>query len=240
MRPLRRTSLCSALVLALSVVVVDGGSLASAATAPPAFGYGTPGFVNSAAPSDLQPTVVAGLPGLGLQRSDQDFAGEPSIGVNWNTGAALYQAAESTYKITFDPNTTSAAGVHWSNVSSPYSKFNIDPILATDHLTGTTIAGGDNGGCAVMSVTTVDGGKQGDPTAWTPSAPCPFTVDHPTVGMGPYAGTPPPNARAPFVTYFCQQTDVDECSHSLDGGLTWTPSVADPNSSKTSDTGVTV
>jgi fibronectin type 3 domain-containing protein len=229
MRPLRPASLCSALVLAAGAVV-GGGAPASAATAPPAFGYGTPAFVNSAAPSTLEPTYVVGTSQTGgLIRNDQDFAGEPSIGVNWNTGAALYQASSSTYKVTFDPNTTTAAGVHWANVSSPYSKINVDPILATDHLTGTTIAGGDDGACAVMSVTTTDGGTQADPTAWTPSAPCPFAADHPTVGMGPYAGTPPVNATAPFVTYFCQQQAVDECSHSVDGGLTWSPSVPDPN-----------
>src|SRR5438270_636097 len=113
MRPLRQLALPAALVVAASFVIVDNGALASAATAPPAFGYGTPSFVTSA--------------------------------------------------------------------------------------------------------------------AWTPSAPRPVAVDHPTVGMGPYAGTPPPNATAPFVAYFCQQEFADECSHSVDGGLTWSPSVLDPN-----------
>jgi fibronectin type 3 domain-containing protein len=227
MRPSRQLALSAAAVLAATFVVVDQ---AWGATATPAFGYGTPAFVNSAAPADLEQTVVAGLPGLGLVRSDQSAAGEPSLGIDWTTGAALYQSFVSTYKVTFDPGTTTSAGVHWSNVSSPYSKFNLDPILATDHLTGTTIAGGDDGACAVMSVTTTDGGTQSDPTAWTPSTPCPFAADHPTVGMGPYAGTPPVNATAPFVSYFCQQdpeTGADECSHSVDGGLTWSPSIPD-------------
>jgi hypothetical protein len=31
------------------------------------------------------------------------------------------------------------------------------------------------------------------------------------------------------VGYFCQQTDVDECSHSIDGGTSWSPGVTDPN-----------
>src|SRR5205823_8466753 len=112
-------------------------------------------------------------------------------------------------------------GVTWSDVSSPFSQFNVDPILATDSATGTTLAGGDDGPCAVMSRTTDDG------ATWTPSAPCPFTADHPTVGLGPAS------AATPTVTgevgYFCQQTVVDECSHSLDGGLTWSPGVTDPN-----------
>ena len=212
MRPIRRFSLCSALVLSLSAVVIDGGSLASAASPPPAFGYGTAGFVTSAAPSSFSGATVSG---------------EPSVGVDWKTGAAMYMGGTSTARLTFN-NAVNPPAVTWTDVSSPYSDVNLDPILATDHATGTTIAGGDNGPCAVMSVTTNDGGFL-DPTSWTPSAPCPFTADHPTVGMGPFAGTPPLNATAPFVTYFCQQSDVDSCSHSVDGGLTWSPSVPDTN-----------
>src|SRR3954470_11781657 len=112
MRPLPRLALSAALVLTATVAV--GGSAADATTAPPGFGYGTPGFVNSAAAADLDQTVVARLPGRGFGRSVPDNASEPSIGVNWNTGAALYQAGESTYKVTFDPNATDASGVHWS------------------------------------------------------------------------------------------------------------------------------
>src|SRR5947209_13058342 len=214
MRPMRQLALSAALVVTASVGI-DGGATASAATAPPAFGYGTPSFVNSAAPSSFFGNTTAG---------------EPSIGVDWKTGAAMYMGGTSTARITFDNSATTADKmVTWTDVSSPYSEINLDPILATDHATGTTIAGGDDGPCAVMSVTTNDGGPFPDPTSWTPSAPCPFTADHPTVGMGPYAGTPPVNAKAPFVTYFCQQSDVDSCSHSVDGGLTWSPSVPDTN-----------
>lgn len=212
MRPMRQLALSAALVLA-TTVSVDTGATASAATAPPAFGYGTPTFVNSAAPTTFFGNTTAG---------------EPSIGVDWKTGAAMYMGGTSTARLTFDNSATTADKmVTWTDVSSPYSEVNLDPILATDHATGTTIAGGDDGPCAVMSVTTNDGGPFPDPTSWTPSAPCPFTADHPTVGMGPFAGTPPLNATAPFITYFCQQSDVDSCSHSVDGGLTWSPSVPD-------------
>lgn len=214
MRPMRQLALSAALVLTASVGL-DAGVSALAATAPPAFGYGTPTYVNSAAPSSFFGATTAG---------------EPSIGVDWKTGAAMYMGGTSTARLTFDNSATTADKmVTWTDVSSPYSEINLDPILATDHATGTTIAGGDDGPCAVMSVTTNDGGPFPDPTSWTPSAPCPFTADHPTVGMGPYAGTPPLNATSPFITYFCQQSDVDSCSHSVDGGLTWSPSIPDPN-----------
>jgi hypothetical protein len=200
----------SAVAVCVGALAIGGSAVAS--SPPTGFGYGTPSFEVSPAPSSFSGATVAG---------------EPSVGVNWKSGAAMYMGGTSTARITFD-NSKSPAAITWTDVSSPYSNINLDPILATDHATGTTLAGGDDGPCAVMSVTTNDGGFL-DPTSWTPSTPCPFTADHPTVGMGPFAGTPPVNATAPFVTYFCQQTDVDECSHSVDGGLTWTPSVPDPN-----------
>jgi hypothetical protein len=213
MRPHRHVVLSTAITVALSGgAFVAIGSLATPAGAAGAFGTGTPEFVNSAAPSSFSGATVAG---------------EPSVGVNWKSGAGMYMAGTSTARLTFDNNQTPPA-VTWTDVSSPYSDVNLDPILATDHATGTTIAGGDDGPCAVMSTTTTDGGFL-DPTAWTPSTPCPFTADHPTIGMGPYAGTPPVNATAPFVSYFCQQSDLDSCSHSVDGGLTWSPSVPDSN-----------
>lgn len=215
MRPNPRLALAAVPVL-LSATVVAAHLAAPVAAATGAFGSGTPQFVTSAAPSTQ-------ADGTFLQA---DNAGEPSIGVDWRTGAAMYMAGTDTYRLTFD-NSQDPPAVAWTDVSSPYSMINLDPILATDHATGTTLAGGDDGACAVMSETTTDGAYL-DTSAWTPSTPCQFTADHPTVGMGPYAGTPPVNATAPFVTYFCQQTDVDECSHSVDGGLTWSPSVPDP------------
>ena len=196
-----------ALVTSLGAAALSGPA-ATAATG--SFGSGAPGFVNSAAPADIDQGLFLNV----------DFAGEPSIGVNWNSGAALYQASNSTYKVVFD-NSTATPGVTWSDVSSPFSQFNVDPILATNSATGTTLAGGDDGPCAVMSRTTDDG------ATWTPSAPCPFTADHPTVGLGPASAATPTVSGE--VGYFCQQSVVDECSHSLDGGLTWSPGVTDPN-----------
>src|SRR3954463_1980850 len=202
-----------ALVLAATTALFAGVGLDTALSAGAAggtFGTGTPEFVNSAAPADIDQGLFANV----------GFAGEPSIGVNWNSGAALYQASNSTYKVTFNNGATPPA-VSWSDVSSPFSQFNVDPIMATNSATGTTIAGGDNGPCAVMSVTHDDG------ASWTPTLPCPMTADHPTVGIGtPSAGSPTVGNE---VGYFCQQSVVDECSHSIDGGTTWSPGVTDPN-----------
>src|SRR4051794_10868326 len=84
-----------ALVLAATTALFAGVGLDTALSAGAAggtFGTGTPEFVNSAAPSDIDQGLFANV----------DFAGEPSIGVNWNSGAALYQASNSTYKVTFN------------------------------------------------------------------------------------------------------------------------------------------
>jgi hypothetical protein len=208
MRRSRLLTLAASGLLVAGLYVVDDTTSAGAAGG--TFGSGTPEFVNSAAPESIDQGLFANV----------DFAGEPSIGVDWATGAALYQASNSTYKVAFD-NAPTPPAVTWSDVSSPFSQFNVDPILATNSATGTTIAGGDDGPCAVMSVTHDDG------ASWLPTVPCPLTADHPTVGIGPASsGSPTVTGE---VGYFCQQTDVDECSHSLDGGTTWSPGVTDPS-----------
>ena len=218
MRASRRLALAAVSCLAATGGVVTAVTLPAGA-ATPAFGYGTPEFVNSAAPADVDVIPVAGFAGV-------DNAGEPSIGLNWNTGAALYQAFRSTYKITFD-NSTATPGITWSDVSSPYSQFNVDPILATNSTTGTTIAGGDNGACSAMSLTQDDG------ASWVPTVPCPIAPDHPTVGIGPFAQPKPAGAVGNEVGYFCQQPTIsilpDECSYTHNGGLSWEDSVPDPS-----------
>jgi hypothetical protein len=194
-----------------TVLVVD--QLASAATT--GFGFGSPGFVNSAAPSDIDQGLFANV----------DFAGEPSVGVDWNTGAALYQASNSTYKVQFD-NAVTPPAVSWSDVSAPEAQFNLDPILATNSTTGTTAAGGDDGVCGIMAITHDDG------SSWTPTLPCPIAPDHPTVGFGPFTNPAPADAVGTEAGYFCQQPILtaapDECSYTHNGGLAWTPSVPDP------------
>ena len=75
-------------------------------------------------------------------------SGEPSLGVDWRSGAVLYQAGFATYRLKLTDGT-------WTDVSSPYTGFNLDPILVTDPWSGVTLAGGDDGSCSTCpSVTT--------------------------------------------------------------------------------------
>ena len=175
----------------------------SAPAVTPTFGTGTPGFVVSQAPSSL----------IGY-----DNAGEPSIGVHPTTHMGLFMAGTSTYKL--DLTTFAATGnPGWTDLSSPFSLSNLDPILATDPVTGVTLAGGDDGPCAVMSKTADDG------ATWAPSIPCALASDHPTVGFGPFASPKPLGASGDRIAYFCQQQDASNCATSVDGGSTFLPGV---------------
>jgi hypothetical protein len=191
------------------MALLTGLGLAAVAAVPsgaaaPVFGTGAPSYVVSVAPSELR---------------NSDFAGEPSLGVSWKSGNALFMANTSTYKLRFDDRAQPPT-VSWSDVSSPYSLFNVDPILATDPATGVTLAGGDDGSCAVMSRTEDDG------ESWSYGLPCTVVIDHPSVAVGPFHGTPPAGAGK-VAAYYCQQyPSLNQCSHSADGGATWTPSLA--------------
>jgi hypothetical protein len=186
--------------LAASALVVGTGQ----ASADASFGAGSPAFVVS------QPDLTLPLsPALEWNHPDQ--AGEPSIGIDWKTGAGMYVAGTNVLKVTFD-NATSQ--VSWSDASPFFgTSQNLDPILATDPTTGTTLGGGDTGACSVLFRTTNDG------AGWTPTAPCTGTYDHPTVAWAPSALNP-----GGHVWYYCQQgPDEHNCATSTDDGVTWLP-----------------
>jgi hypothetical protein len=188
----------------LVAVAVAGAAAVPSGAAVTGFGTGSARFVVTAAPSAMP---------------ESDIAGEPSLGISWKSGNAFFMADTSTYKLHFDDRADPPT-VSWSDVSSPYSLFNMDPILATDPSSGVTLAGGDDGACAVMSRSEDDG------ESWTSAMPCTGVVDHPTVGLGPFAGAPPLGASGSTAAYFCQQyPTLNQCSRSLDGGRTWTPGV---------------
>jgi hypothetical protein len=149
-------------------------------------------------------------------------AGEPSLGVDWKTGNAMYMAGTQISRISFD----SAGNVTWTDVTPPeQSVVNEDAILFTDPLQGRTfteglLVAGSNGG------TTTDDGA-----TWSPMTfPEPHGPDHETVGAGPYAAPAPPLAGVsgyPNAVYYCSQDVVQavgaSCGRSDDAGLTFNP-----------------
>jgi hypothetical protein len=160
-------------------------------------GSGTPAFTTYGAPAAL---------------ANAHNAGEPSIGVDRRTGAMLYQAYASTYRVT-----VGADGVAtWNDATASTSLFNIDPILATDAVTGRTFAGGLAGECSALAYSDDDGGT------WTQETnACAGSFDHETIGSGPWAGTRPLTATYSRAVYYCAQNSVDSCITSGDGGLTF-------------------
>ena len=146
---------------------------------------------------------------------------EPSIGVDWKTGAVMYQALTSTYRVAFD-DTKSPAAATWTDVSAPLtSQQTLDPILFTDSTTGRTIVSQLAGECSLSEYSDDDG------ATWTPDEGCgpPSGVDHQSVGGGPFAILPA-NPVYPDAVYYCSQAVATAfCALSADGGLTYATGV---------------
>ncbi|MFL6130881.1 MAG: CARDB domain-containing protein [Mycobacteriales bacterium] len=153
-------------------------------------------------------------------------AGEPSIGVNWGTGAVMYQAYTSTAKVSYDANGVAA----WTDASATAAKgcpqgstVSLDPILFTDRRTGRTFESQLAGKTALTCFTDNDG------ATWTPTSGSGINsgVDHQTIGGGPFAaGLPGGLTSYPNAVYYCSQDIADAlCALSRDGGLTYGPAV---------------
>jgi hypothetical protein len=160
--------------------------------------------------------------------TDAHDAGEPSIGVDWATGAVMYQSYLSTYKVGFsdqmpaqatwqDRSANAATGCPQGSLTS------LDPILFTDRQTGRTFESQLAGKTALTCYTDDDG------TSWTPTSGSGINsgVDHQTIGGGPFApGGIGALTSYQNAVYYCSQDIADaSCAVSHDGGLTYGPAV---------------
>jgi hypothetical protein len=150
-------------------------------------------------------------------------AGEPSIGVNWNTGNDMYVAGLQTFRVGFD-DSTSPAAASWKDVSAlTTSKTSLDPILYTDRTYGRTFVSQLTGQDSLTEFTDNDG------TSWTPSqgGGIPSGADHQTIGAGPYSSSLPSPSTALLTgfkdaVYYCSQDIASAfCARSDNGGLTF-------------------
>jgi len=162
------------------------------------------------------PSFTISQPGSGIAES----AGEPGLGINWNTGMGMFQSYTSTYRVNFGTNPPT-----WTIAKPLWSQINVDPVLFMDSATGRTFAGGLSGTCSLVGITDNDGGL------WIPGADMCANPgwDHPTIGGGPWAS---PISTAPSYShsvYYCSQTGLSPgpawCAVSPDGGLTFDPAV---------------
>jgi hypothetical protein len=201
---------------------------------PPPPAPGAPAFVNYPAPEDCPLTVPPPsnppsnciTPAPGNTTAGEHGAGEPSIGVDWNTGKTFIEAGNHTLRVTFNDAVKPAVAT-WEDKRSPFARVSLDPILFTDdgHFGGTnrTFSSQLNGVTSELSFTDNDG------DLWFPTQGSgqPAGVDHQTLGGGPYAAPAPVTRTSyPHAIFYCSQDIATAfCSRSDDGGLTFGPGI---------------
>ncbi|HLM59220.1 MAG TPA: hypothetical protein VK308_00310 [Pyrinomonadaceae bacterium] len=167
-------------------------------------------------------------PPVGMPRRDN--AGEPSVGVNWNTGNILAMARLTPYRASFTDSTSPASpttGVSWFSRSILGNVTGFDPILFTDPITGRTI-----GGELIVAMGTTQAVASDDDlntvtNQFATGGPV-QGFDHQTIGGGPpKAGVPvQPLGSYPHMVYYAsQQIAYATMATSLDGGLTYEPAI---------------
>src|SRR5437879_1820616 len=90
---------------------------------PPPPAPGAPAFVNYPAPEDCTaPNTPPGCiqPALGSTTASTHGAGEPSIGVNWNTGKVFFEAGNHTLRVTFN-DAVKPATATWEDRSEEHT-----------------------------------------------------------------------------------------------------------------------
>lgn len=186
----------------------------SVVAAPPASGPPPP----SSCPVGSPLTYFNHQPPSGLAGSNS--AGEPSIGVNWNTGNVLFQSNINLLRATFD-DTTSPGVPTWASFNPVNQPSSLDPIMFTDSPTGRTIGGQllAAGGTSASAITDNDG----ETFLTNLTTGLTSGVDHQTIGAGPYRnGVPPTGATYPRAWYYASQSiGTATLARSDNGGVSY-------------------
>jgi hypothetical protein len=180
------------------------------------------GYENFEAPGILTPVTTTTGPTVEFMGRG---AGEPSIGVNWNSasstaigGITNFQSDLETLFINF-ASLCPSGGVNatWSNRPAPTSQvIDSDPIGFTDRQTGRVFAAELTATSPTCKISFSDN----DGMTWIPSSgPLGSGIDHETVGGGPYHAPISTGAGYPNAVYYCSQDLVSAfCLRSDDGG----------------------
>lgn len=197
------------------------------------------GYENFEAPGVLTPVIVTSSGGSTVEYLGRG-AGEPSIGINWNStsssvgGMTNFQSDLETLFISWDESCSTNPKATWVNRRAPTSvAIDSDPIGFTDH---TLPPGTPNrvfaGELTLLSPDTVKiSHTDDDGITWVPdqSGGIASAVDHETIGGGRYAAPlnlNPPSPLYPHAVYYCSQDIAAAlCSRSDDGGSTYSASV---------------
>ena len=199
--------------IGVAVLLAVGPMSVARVVAPSA---GSPSFVSYPTPPNLR-----------------QHAGEPSIGVDLTTGKAMFEALESTLRVSFD-DTARPATATWEDKSAPSSVTTFDPILFVDPTTGRTFVSQLTIACSLASYSNDDGDSWVGPTQGCGVGP---PEDHQSIGGGPYHSPAPLGAGLlyPHSVYYCHQDGVlgnvladgqaAYCALSVTGGDTFGPDV---------------
>lgn len=175
------------------------------------------------------PTFDNYQPPVGFSRRDD--AGEPSIGINWNTGNVMTMARLQANRTTFDDSTSPADptnGATWFAKPIPLNPTGFDPIGFTDPITGRSIYGElEIVGGSTFGVISDDDLNTISNAIETGGATQGF--DHQTIGGGPpnknIAGRQPSGRYPHLVYYASQQIAYASVATSFDGGYTYQPAI---------------
>jgi hypothetical protein len=196
------------------------------------------GYENFEAPGVLTPVVVTSSGGLTVEYLGRG-AGEPSIGVNWNStsnsvgGMSNFQSDLETLFISWDESCSPTnPKATWVNRRAPTSvAIDSDPIGFTDHTLPANVPNRVFAGeLTLLSPDTVKiSHTDDDGVTWVPdqSGGIASAVDHETIGGGRYHA-PIPSLPTPYpnAVYYCSQDIATAlCSRSDDGGSTYGPSI---------------
>lgn len=165
-----------------------------------------------------------------------ESAGEPSVGYNVNTKKVMYISGLQTLRATFaenlDPPQPESCEADWQDASYVLTGIaSLDPILYTDTVTGRTHVSqlrSQAAGPVLVGNNSYYAFTDDDGETWTPGqidAPN-GSLDHQTVGGGPYPATLAPLLSNPSndgrAVYYCSQAYVTGlCARSDTGGLTY-------------------
>src|ERR1700730_1184503 len=193
------------------------------------------GYENFEAPGVLTPVIVTSSGGATVEYLGRG-AGEPSIGVNWNStsssvgGMTNFQSDLETLFISWGESCSANPKATWVNRRAPTSvAIDSDPIGFTDHTLPANVPNRVFAGeLTLLSPDTVKiSHTDDDGVTWVPdqSGGIASAVDHETIGGGPYHA-PLVNPVYPHAVYYASQ-DIAfaSLSRSDDGGSTYGPSV---------------
>jgi hypothetical protein len=164
--------------------------------------------------------------------------GEFNIGFNPATGHIFAMNSGPIYRITTPERRTPAlpecCAEIWENKSATITNAGLDPILWTDQKTGRTFASNSTAGANALYAYTDTAAPFNDGDVWVEvgAAPANGSIDHETIGSGPYPAALPwsllsnPVNQGHYVLYCAQDGVGAFCQRSDDLGASYGPGIS--------------